>query len=182
MSKPKTNENGTVSPMPSDQFARTRTDTRHIGSSIKKLVDLMLAGKTLRAAAQELGISQRVAERALQKPHVRHFARTQKLKVLEELSMNVPNRLHDLMMKDDNQNAAVRAATALHDLATGEQERRRQALANIGQPTPGLTIQIMHDSPTPLTINNPATPQAAPVTIEHRHAPQLIKQNAADDE
>ena len=135
----------------------------------------MLAGKTLRAAAQELGISQRVAERALRKPHVRQFARAQKLRVLEELSMNVPNRLHDLMMKDDNQHAAVRAAIALHDLATGEQERRRQALANIGQPSPGLVIQVVTDSPTPLTINNSATPQPAPITIEHQHAHQLIE-------
>jgi hypothetical protein len=60
-------------------------------------------------------------------------------------------------------------------MAAGELERRRQALANIGQQTPGLTIQILHDSPTPLTINKSATPQPAPITIEHQHAHQLIE-------
>jgi len=49
--------------------------------------------------------------------------------------------------------------------------KRRQALANIGTPTPGLTIQIVQHDPTPLTIDT----QPAPVTIEHQHTRQLIK-------
>jgi hypothetical protein len=77
------------------------------------------------------------------------------------------------MLQNNNPNAAVRAGTAPYDMATGEQDRRRQALANIGAPSPGLIIQVVTDSP-PLTINNSATPQPAPVTIEHQHAPQLI--------
>ena len=47
----KTDENGTVSNMPLDKFAPTRTDSNHIGSSVKKLIDLMLAGKTFELKA-----------------------------------------------------------------------------------------------------------------------------------
>jgi hypothetical protein len=73
--------------------------------------------------------------------------------------------LHELMMKDDNQNAAVRACVALNEMAERANEEpvtRRLALG-------GIVIQL---GPAP-----PALPAqaAAPVTIEHQHAPQLIE-------
>jgi hypothetical protein len=165
MSELKTDKHGrAVSNMPLPQFTPTRTDSNHIGSRIKQLVDLMLEGRTLSAAARELGVAKRTAERALAKPHVRQFARNRKAQVIEQLAANVPNRLHELMY-GNNQNACVRAAAELHNLASAEQTARRSAL---GTPTPGLTIQIVSDSPKPLTINNSEIPQPAPVAIEHR--------------
>jgi hypothetical protein len=107
MSELKTDENGTVSNMPLDKFAPTRTDTGHIGADIKRLVELILDGMTWRKAADKLGLSRRVAERALQKPHVRAYARSKKIQTIEELAMTVPVRLHELMLQDRNPNACA---------------------------------------------------------------------------
>ena len=166
--------------MPLDKFVKTRSDSGHIGGDIRRLVELMLDGMTWRKAAEQLGISARVAERALQKPHVRAYARNKKIQTIEELAMTVPVRLHELMLQDRNPNASVRAATALHDMASAELASRR--LAPLGTPTPGLTIQIVTDSPKPLTINNSATPQPALPMTTGEHAPQLIEQKATGDE
>jgi hypothetical protein len=168
-----TDEPGTVSNMPLNKFVSTRSDGAHIGGDIKRLVELMLDGVTWRKAADQLGISRRVAERALQKPHVRAYARNKKVQTIEELAMTVPVRLHELMLQNNNPNAATRAATALHDMASEELASRRSPL---GTPTPGLTIVIQHDNPKPLTIDNSATPlPAPPVTIEHRE-PETVAQ------
>jgi hypothetical protein len=160
-----TDEKDALMPLP--KFASTRTDGAHIGSRIKQLVDLMLDGVPWRKAADQLGISRRVAERALQKPHVRAFMRSKKIQTIEELAMTIPVRLHELMLQNNNPNAAVRAGTALYGLASEELTARRLALT--GTPTPGLTIQIVS-----------ATPQPAPPMTTIEHAPQLIER--ADDE
>jgi hypothetical protein len=168
-------ESDEVSNMPLPQFAATRTDSNHIGTHIKQLVDLMLDGMTWRKAADHLGISRRVAERALQKPHVRAYARNKKIQTIEELAMTVPVRLHELMLQDRNPNASVRAATALHDMANTELASRR--LGGLGTPTPGLTIQIVTEGPKPLTINNSVIQKPAPpVNIDH--APHRLERTA----
>ena len=150
-----------------------RNDGRHVGPTIREMVRLMLEeGLSRNHAADAVGFNRKRAKRALDKPHVIAFRKHEKAKLTEELSAAVPRRLHELMMKDDNQNAAVRAATALHDIASAELTSRRPAFGSIVQ-TPGLTIQVITEAPKPL----PAPPMT---TIEH--APQLIEQKAADEE
>jgi hypothetical protein len=60
-----------------------------------------------------------------------------------------------------NQNAAVRACVALHQMSADEQAPRRPAFG-IGTQSPGLVIQVVTDGPKPLTINNSETPLPAP--------------------
>jgi hypothetical protein len=164
-------------PMPLPQFAPTRTDGTHIGSDIRRLVQLMLEeGLTWRKAADAVGVSHRTASRALGKAHVRAHMRIEKARLIEELSMTVPTKLHSLM-DAKNANAAVRACIAHHDMAASVEPGRH----SIGVASPGLTIQIVTpDEPKTVTIDNPVTPPPAPpfkppVTIGHQHAPQLIE-------
>ena len=146
--------------------ADKRNDGRHIGPVIREMVRLMLEeGFTRDHAADAVGFSRTRARRALDKPHVIAYRRREKMKLLDELSAAVPRRLSELMMKNDNQNAAVRACVALHQMSADEQAPRRPAFG-IGTQTPGLTIVISHDSPKPL----PAPPMT---TIEH--VPQRIE-------
>lgn len=158
--------------MPSEKFAPTRNDGAHIGPAIKEMVRLMLEeGLTRDQAADAVGFNRKRARRALSKAHVISYRRHERMKLLDELSADVPRRLHELMMKDDNQNAAVRACVALNEMAERASEEpvtRRLALG-------GIVIQL---GPAPPAL--PAAQAAPSLTIEH--APQLIEQKAADNE
>ena len=139
--------------------ADKRNDGLHIGSAIREMVRLMLEeGYSRDRAADAVGFSRTRAKRALDKPHIVAYRRREKIKLLDELSAAVPRRLSELMMKDDNQNAAVRACVALHQLSADEQAPRRPAFGVITQ-TPGLTIQVITEAPKPLP--------APPLTIEN---------------
>jgi hypothetical protein len=158
--------------MPSPEFAPLRTDRNRVGERIKELIRLMTEeALTWRAAADKLEIPHRTAQRALGKPHVIQYRRQQRARLLDELNSTIPQRLYDLMF-GENQNASVRAAAELAKLASEELAPRRPAFGSIVQ-TPGLTIQIISDSPKP---------QPAPPMTTIGHAPQLIEQKAADDE
>jgi hypothetical protein len=153
-------------------YAEKRSDGLHIGRAIKEMVRLMLEeGYSRDRAADEVGFNRKRAKRALERPHIIVFRRREKAKLLDELAAGVPKRLHELMLDGSNQNAAVRACVALHQMSADEQAPRRPAF---GTPTPGLTIQIVSDSPRPLTINS-ETPLPAP------SPPPLIEQAGEND-
>jgi hypothetical protein len=154
-------------------YAEKRSDGLHIGPAIREMIRLMLEqGLSRDHAADAVGFNRKRAKRALERPHIIAFRRREKAKLLDELAAGVPRRLHELMLDGSNQNAAVRACVALHQMSADEQAPRRPAFG-LGTPTPGLTI-VISDSPKPLTINNSGIPQPAPVTIEHAK-PQLIE-------
>jgi hypothetical protein len=158
--------------MPLDKFAPTRTDSNHIGGQVKELIRLMTEeAMPWRKAADQIGISRRTAQRALAKPHVRQFARAQKARLLEELSMTVPYKLERLT-ESKNHMAALRATLAIEDLA---QQASADPASRAKIVTGGIVIQL---STAPAAL--PAQP--APVTIEHTARPRPIEQNAADDE
>jgi hypothetical protein len=125
--------------MPAD--ALTRTDTGHIGKTIKELVRLMIEeGATWQNAADAVGLKRTRAYYALHKPHVITYRRQEKAKFAELLSTRVPRRLNELM-DSENAAAAVRAALSLEDMtrqSRAEPTRRIQTggiVIVLGAPT-----------------------------------------------
>jgi hypothetical protein len=153
--------------MPSSKYLATRSDAGHtIGTAIREIVRRMLElGEPWYRAADAVGIPRPRARKALDKGHVIAYRRAQKAKLVDELSMSVPNRLSELM-NSDNAAAAVRASLALEELAQqgrGEPSRRIQ--------TGGIVIVLGNSQ------NALPGQAAAPVTIEQ--TPRLLE--AADD-
>jgi hypothetical protein len=102
-------------------------------------------------AARKSKITVESMRKALERPVVRMYLRTQKEVFRAALSTQTLSRLRELGWQDENRNAAVAAIRAIE----GQEEQARAPSAS----EPHVTIKIVN------AVN--ATPAPAPVTIEH---------------
>jgi hypothetical protein len=131
--------------MSSAKYAATRTDAGHIGKSVREIVRMMIEdGLTWQNAADAVGFKRARAYRALHKPHVIAYRRTEKAKFVELLSTRVPLKLNALM-DSDNAAAAVRAATVLNDM---DQQSHAEPARRIQ--TGGIVIMLGAPAQRPL--------------------------------
>jgi hypothetical protein len=103
--------------MHTEKYDRTRTDGSHIGKAVRELIRLMIEeGLSWQTAADRVAIKRTRAYRALHKPHVIAYRRTERAKFIELLGTRVPLKL-DALMNSENAAAAVRAALSLEDMS-----------------------------------------------------------------
>jgi hypothetical protein len=105
----------------------------------------------------------------MERPHVIAFRKREKVKLLDELAADVPRRLHELMMSNANQNAAVRACVALNELA-----ERANGEPTTRQISTGGIVIMLGTRPNALPSQT-----APPMTIEH--TPQRIERDDRDE-
>jgi hypothetical protein len=111
----------TVIEMPAEKYAGTRSDSGHVGKAIREIVRLMTDdGLTWQRAADSVGVDRQRAFRALHKPHVIAYRRSERQRFIELLSTRVPAKLSELM-DSENAAAAVRAALALEEMNSQSQ-------------------------------------------------------------
>jgi hypothetical protein len=139
--------------MPAAEHLPTRTDSGHIGKTIKEIVRLMIEdGLTWQNAADRVGLNRQRAYRALHKQHVIAYRRQEKAKFTELLSTRVPRRLNELM-DSENAAAAVRAALSLEDMT---QQSRAEPIRRIQ--TGGIVIVLGAPTQQALPAVSPAIP------------------------
>jgi hypothetical protein len=138
------------------KYAATRTDSGHIGKSIREIVRLMIEeGMSWQLAADRVGLKRTRAHRALHRPHVLTYRRQEKQKFTELLSTRVPLKLSQLM-DSENAAAAVRASLSLEEMSQqGRAEPTRRLV------TGGIVIMLGAPAQRPLPAGT-----AMPV-IEH---------------
>ena len=131
--------------MHNEKYDRARVDGSHIGKAIRELIRLMIEeGLSWQIAADRVAIKRTRAYRALHKPHVIAYRRTERAKFIELLGTRVPLKL-DALMNSENAAAAVRAALSLEDMA---QQSRAEPVRRIQ--TGGIVIMLGAPAQRPL--------------------------------